>query len=150
MRKNELDIFRDPFGVTNSLFDWSSPWQNFEQTMHDLDRGFGGMRVDVTEYDDKNVVTAALPGYNKEDIKVSIQDGMLNISAEHAENKEEKDAEGKLVRSEIFRGKVQRSFYVGDEVKEEDVKATYKDGMLTLEIAKKEPTKPEAKQIAID
>ena len=144
MRKNEVALFRDPFRAMDALMEFNPPF------FADFGRGYNGMKVDVVEHDDKHVITAALPGYAKEDIKVSLLDGVLTIQADHNEQKEEKDAEGRVLRNEIFHGHVSRSFMVGDGVKEEDIKASYKDGVLSLEVAKKADPAPETKQITIE
>ena len=78
-----------------------------------------------------------LPGYNKDDIKISIEDGYLTISATMNKEDEEKE-HGKFVRRERYFGECSRSFYVGDDVEVEDIKASFKNGTLNLEIPKKE------------
>ncbi len=94
------------------------------------------MNTDIVEEDGNYVITTDLPGYEKEDIQVSLQDGSLTISAHHDSNNEEKNDQGKVIRSERFHGSYQRTFYVGDEIKEEDIKASYKNGILKLVIPK--------------
>lgn len=92
-----------------------------------------------------------LPGYEKENISLEINDGYLMISAKTSQNKDEKE-EGKYVRKERFVGECSRSFYVGDNIKEEDIKAAFKNGTLKIEVPKKEERKelPEKKQIPIE
>ena len=109
------------------------------------------MKTDINEKTDKYVIDIDLPGYEKDGIKVEIQDGYLTVYAKV--NKEENDKEkGKYVRKERYIGECERSFYVGDNIKEEDIKAKFKNGTLTLEIPKKEERKelPEKKYIPID
>lgn len=103
------------------------------------------MRTDVEEKDGKYVMKTELPGFNKEDIRMSLKDGVLNISAKHNENNEEKDQKGNVLRQERYAGEMSRSFYVGKNVKESDIHASYKNGLLTVEVpvAKQEETKPE-------
>lgn len=111
-----------------------------------------GMNVDVQEFDDKYLMDLELPGYAKEDIQADLKDGYLTISANHTENKDEKDSDGKYIRKERYYGQCQRSFFVGKEVTEEDIKANYKDGILKLTIPKKEakPAVEEKKYITIE
>lgn len=98
-----------------------------------------GMNVDVQEFDDRYLMDLELPGYAKDDIQADLKDGYLTISANHTEDKEEKDNDGKYIRRERYYGQCQRSFFVGKEITEEDIKASYKDGILKLMIPKKQP-----------
>ena len=98
------------------------------------------MKTDIKEKKDKYLIDIDLPGYEKDGIKVEIQDGYLTVHAKI--NKSEDDNEkGKYVRKERYTGECSRSFYVGDNVKEEDIKAKFTNGTLTLEIPKKEEKK---------
>ena len=110
------------------------------------------MRTNVEEKDGKYVLTTELPGFNKEDIKISLKDGTLRIEATHKENNDEKDKKGNVIRQERYAGSVSRQFYVGDNVKESDIHASYKDGLLTVEVpdVKAVETKPEEKYISIE
>lgn len=110
------------------------------------------MKTDIKEKKDKYVIAIDLPGYEKEDIKVSIQDGYLNVHAKTSKNNDEKEDDGNFVRRERFFGECSRSFYVGDDVKEEEIKASFKNGTLSLEIPKKEEDKkiPDKKYIEIE
>lgn len=109
------------------------------------------MKTDIKEKKDKYLIDIDLPGYDKEGIKIEIQDGYLTVHAKV--NKEEDDNEkGKFVRKERYTGECSRSFYVGDSVKEEDIKAKFKNGTLTIEVPKKEEHKEleEKKYIPIE
>ena len=109
------------------------------------------MKTDIKEKKDKYLIDIDLPGYDKEGIKIEIQDGYLTVHAKV--NKEEDDKEkGKFVRKERYTGECSRSFYVGDAVKEEDIKAKFKNGTLTIEVPKKEEYKEleEKKYIPIE
>lgn len=103
------------------------------------------MRTDVEEKDGKYIMKAELPGFNKEDIKMSLKDGTLKIAANHSENNDEKDKKGNVIRQERYAGSMERSFYVGKNVKEADIHASYKDGVLTVEVPNKKEieNKPE-------
>lgn len=99
-----------------------------------------GMKADVQEFDDKYQMDIELPGFAREEIHADLENGYLTIQAEHSENKEEKnEKDGTYIRRERYSGKYQRSFYVGDEMTQEDIKANFRDGVLKLEIPKKEP-----------
>ena len=107
------------------------------------------MKTDVKETADGYELAVDLPGFKKEEIHLELQNGYLTISTEkNLENKEEK--EGKLLRQERYAGTMQRSFYVGDNLTEEDIHAKYEDGVLRVDLPKKEARKvPEKKQILI-
>ena len=108
------------------------------------------MRTDLKEKEGKYYLEIDIPGFDKEDIKIELQDGYLTISAEKDDEKEEKHV--KYLKRERFSGMCSRSYYVGDNVKEEDIKANFKNGILKLEIQKKEEKKeiPEKRYIAIE
>ena len=110
------DMFRDPF---------------FNESESKL------MKTDIKEKKDKYVVDIDLPGYDKEGIKIEIQDGYLTVHAKVDKEDNEKE-KGKFVRKERYMGECSRSFYIGDNIKEEDIKAKFHNGTLTLEIPKKD------------
>ena len=110
------------------------------------------MKTDVRETDTSYEVDIDLPGFKKEEISAQLENGYLTVSASKGLDKDEKDKEGKYIRQERYAGAMSRSFYVGDEVKQEDVKAKYEDGILKLTIPKKD-AKPEVetkKHISIE
>ena len=109
------------------------------------------MKTDVKEHDDKFEVDIDLPGFKKDEIQLELQNGYLSIAASKGVDKEEKDKKGKLIRQERYSGSMQRSFYVGKGVTEEDIKAKFEDGVLKLEIPKKDaPKVPEKKTIMLE
>lgn len=109
------------------------------------------MKTDIREKDDKYILDIDLPGYSKEDIKISVDDGYLTVSAKKEESKEESE-KGSYIKKERYSGECQRSFYIGDNIEAEDVKASFKNGILTLDIPKKEDQEklPEKKYVEID
>ncbi|MGF7018575.1 HSP20 family protein [Lachnospiraceae bacterium PF1-21] len=108
------------------------------------------MKTDVKEKDGNYMLEVELPGYKKEDVKAEIKDGYLTISAGSKEEKVEKDEEGKILRKERYTGSSRRSFYVGDAITQEDVKANFEDGVLKIEFPKdKEKIEEKAKLIEI-
>ena len=109
------------------------------------------MRTDVHEQDDHYEVDIDLPGFSKDEITIELNNGYLLVSAAKGLDKDENNKKGKLIRQERYAGAMQRSFYVGDGITEEDIKATFKHGVLNLSIPKKEKEKlPEKKQILIE
>ncbi len=136
------DIFNDFFDVPVTFKQVWNPG---------LTSGANLMQTDVKETEKGFELDISLPGFKKEDIKAELKEGYLTINAEHAENKEEKE-EGKFIRKERYTGHCSRSFFVGEEVTEEDIRAKFENGVLTLNIPKKEPEKKveEKKLIAIE
>ena len=109
------------------------------------------MKTDVKETDAGYEVDIDLPGFKKDEISAKLDDGYLTISASKGLDKDEKTKEGKYIRKERYAGAMSRSFYVGEEVTEEDIKAKYEDGILRLSIPKKEAKAVENKKyIAIE
>ena len=109
------------------------------------------MRTDVREHEDHYEVDIDLPGFKKEDITLELKDGYMTVSAARGLDQDEKDKKGKLIRQERYAGSMQRSFYVGENLTEEDIKASFKHGVLSLTIPKKEaPKMPEKKTIMIE
>lgn len=117
-RKNEFNLLDDIF-------------RDFNYTENKI------MKTDIREHKDNYSILVDLPGYNKDDIKISIEDGYLTIKATISKDEEEKET-GKFVRRERYFGECSRSFYVGDNIEVEDIKASFKNGTLNLEIPKKE------------
>lgn len=97
------------------------------------------MKTDIKEDDTSYELEMDLPGFKKEEVKVSLKDGYLTIAAAKGLNQDEKEKEtGKYIRKERYAGACERSFYVGENLTEEDIKAKFKHGILTLTIPKKE------------
>ena len=141
----------------DNLFD--DDWMDFP-----FDRDFRGkknplygknanrvMKTDIREHDRGYELDVDLPGFKKDEIKVELENGYLTISAAKGLDKDEQDKQGKYIRRERYAGAMQRSFYVGDAVTEEDVKAKFEDGILRLSIPKKDAKAVETKKtIAIE
>ena len=110
------------------------------------------MKTDIRETDGSYELDVDLPGFKKDEIQASLENGYLTISAAKGLDKDEKDKEGKYIRQERYAGAMSRSFYVGDEVTQEDIKAKYEDGILKLSIPKKEkkPAVEQDNHIAIE
>lgn len=112
---------------------------------------YGLLQTDITEKDKEYEVTMNLPGFKKEDVKGELKDGYLTITATTNSKNDEKDKEGRYIRRERYSGTCSRSFYVGAEVTQDEIKAKFEDGTLKLTIPKKEaaPEKDESKYIQI-
>ncbi len=109
------------------------------------------MKTDVKETDGGYEVAIDLPGFKKDEISAHLEDGYLTISAEKGLDKDKEDKEGNYIRRERYYGSCSRSFYVGDAVREEDIRARFEDGLLKLQIPKKDAAAVESrKRIAIE
>ena len=110
------------------------------------------MNTDIKETEKGYELAISLPGVKKEDIKAEVKDGYLIITAAANSKTDEKDKTGKYIRRERYSGSMSRSFYVGDGVSQEDIKAKFENGVLTLDVPKKEakPAVEEKKTIAIE
>ena len=119
-----LDDFMDGFGFTNNV----SRKQNTVSVMKtDIKETANGYELDID-----------LPGFKKEDVKAQLKDGYLTINATNTTSNDEKNSEGKYTRRERYTGSVSRSFYVGENVTQEDIHAKFENGILQLSIPKKE------------
>ena len=139
-----------------SLFDDFMNFPTFRD-FDDIDKKLYGkhathvMKTDVHEHDDQYEIDIDLPGFKKDEINLSLVNGYLVVGAAKGLDQNEKDKKGKIIRQERYAGSMQRSFFVGDAVKEEDIKAKFEDGVLKLNVPKKEAPKiPEKKTIMIE
>lgn len=125
--------------------DLFNDWMDF--SFPDIDRKLYGkhvnniMKTDVKEKDGSYEVAIDLPGFKKEDVKAELKDGYLTISAVNGLDKDEKNQEGRYIRRERYVGNMSRSFYVGEDITENDIHAKFEDGILMLDIPKKEEQK---------
>lgn len=124
---------------------------------HDIDRKLYGkhahheMKTDVHEHDDHYEIDIDLPGFKKDELTLNLENGYLTVGAAKGLDEEQKDKKGKVIRQERYAGAMQRTFYVGEALTEEDVHAKYENGVLSLTIPKKDQKKlPEHKSIAIE
>ncbi|QEY34568.1 Hsp20/alpha crystallin family protein [Caproiciproducens galactitolivorans] len=134
-----------PFGRReNSLFNYID---NMEKNFFgDFARSFSTFRTDVIDEGDRYVLKAELPGFNKEDIKIDIEGSYLTVSAQHSDDTEEKREN--YVRRERRYGSFARSFDISD-IKSNEITAEYTNGILSLNLPKKEGTVPESRRIEI-
>jgi len=104
------------------------------------------MKTDVKETENGYEVAVDLPGFKKDEISLDLQNGNLTITAQKGMEKKEENKEGKMLRQERYAGTLSRSFYVGEHITEEDIKAKYEDGVLTLNVPKKDAAKVNEKK----
>ena len=142
--ENLVDVFDD--------FD-----RNFFRGFGNIDHTLYGkhaqnlMKTDVKETEDGYEVDVDLPGFKKEEISLELNNGYLTISTEKSLEKDKENKKGKMLRQERYSGVMQRSFFVGEHLTEEDIKASYDSGVLHVIIPKKDaPKAPEKKTILID
>ena len=116
------EMFKDPFFT-----------RSFENSSTQI------MKTDIHDKDGNYIIEMELQGYAKEDIKADLKVGYLTITASKNETKEEKDAKGNCIRKERYTGTCNRSFYVGEQVTQDDIHAAFKDGVLSLQVPKDMP-----------
>ena len=138
-RRNSFDLF-DNF-IEDEFFPREGFFSKRERNL---------MKTDIKEKKDRYILDVDLPGFKKDNINISLDSGYLNIEAK-VDNVNDTDDE-KFVRKERYYGECSRSFYVGDQVKEEDIHAEFKDGILRIELPKKqiEDKSKEIRQIPIN
>ena len=133
-----------------SLLDdfFEDPFDNYAYAMNTSNL----MKTDVKDTDQGYEITMNLPGVKKEDVKAELKDGYLTISATTNPNKDEKDGNGRYIRRERYSGSCSRSFYVGEDVTQDEIKAKFENGALTLLVPKKDqkPAVEDKKYIAIE
>ena len=96
------------------------------------------MKTDVKEKDGSFEVDIDLPGFKKDEITMHLEDGYLTVSAAKGVDKDEKDEKGTYVRHERYAGNMSRSFYVGEQITEDDIHPKYENGILSFSVPKKE------------
>ena len=139
--------------LMNTLFGESL----FDEFFNDFPKNFGAlvpskkmnlMSTDVMEKDGAYELDIDMPGYKKDEVKAELKDGYLTVSAIKSSNMD--DENGKYIRRERYYGSCSRSFYVGDDLTESEIKARFEDGILKLMIPKKEPEIEQPRYISIE
>ena len=122
------DFFSDPFGMMGP------------QTRDALygKHAKNLMKTDVRETENSYELDVDLPGFKKDEVEIQLQDGCLTVSAAKGLDKDEEDKKGRYIRQERYAGSLSRSFYVGEDVEPQDVKAKYENGVLKLFVPKAE------------
>lgn len=136
----------------DSIFNFGNLLDNVftgEDGVQALDSGFFAPRVDIREKKGKYVIEAELPGVEKDDLDIVIDNGTLSIKAK-TESESSEEEEGKVIRKERRFGSYQRQFYLGEGIDESKVKASFKNGVLKLQVPKPEQAEPEVKRIKVN
>ena len=142
--ENLMDVFDD---FDRSFF---RGFDNIDHTLYGK-HAQHMMKTDVKETDDSYEVDIDLPGFKKDEIHLELNNGYLTISTEKSVEKDNEGKKGKMLRQERYSGVMQRSFFVGEHLTEEDIKASYDSGVLHVIIPKKDaPKAPEKKTILIE
>ena len=123
----------------------------FAAPMKRVTYGSNSMRTDIKELDDHYAIEVDLPGFHKDEIDITLDNGYLTIKAHKGLKEDEKDKKGVIIRQEKTYGTLARSFYIGENITSDDLKAKYENGVLIISIPKKEETrKLENKTITIE
>lgn len=132
----------------DDFFDDFFEWPAYDKQMKDAQKKLYGrradnmMKTDVRDHDDHYEIDVDLPGFKKEELSLELTDGYLTIKAAKGLDKDEKEKKsGKYIRRERYMGSMTRSFYVGDTITQEDIKAEYRNGVLKLTVPKPDPSK---------
>ena len=150
-----------PYMFNDDLMDdlFNDNWErDFDRAMHSMQprhmfgkRSANVMKTDVRETKDGYDVFVDLPGFKKEDVKLDLQNGYLTISASKGLDKDETDKKGKYIRQERYAGACSRSFYVGEHVEPEDIRAKFETGILQISLPKAAKKQlPKSNVIAIE
>ena len=142
-----FDNFMNDFSFYND-----APFENVEKKLYGH-HAKNVMKTDIKETDEGYELEIDLPGFTKDEVKVSLDNGYMTVSAAKGLDKDEQEKKsGKYIRRERYAGACERSFYVGDEITEEDVKGEFKHGLRKLFIPKKEakPAVEQKKYISIE
>ena len=109
------------------------------------------MKTDVKETENAYEIDIDLPGFKKDEIQIELKDGYLTVSAEKGLDEDEEDKKGKYIRKERYAGALSRTFYLGEEIREDEIKAKFENGILSVSIPKEEEKKVEGpKHISIE
>ncbi len=142
-----FDDFMNDFSFYND-----APFVNVEKKLYGH-HAKNVMKTDIKETDEGYELEIDLPGFTKDEVKVSLDNGYMTVSAAKGLDKDEQEKKsGKYIRRERYAGACERSFYVGDEITEEDVKGEFKHGILKLFVPKKEakPAVEQKKYVSIE
>lgn len=144
-------IFRD--NLFDDMFDFDDFDKEFNRMMRPLygKHAQNMMKTDVRETDNSYEMDIDLPGFKKDEIKVELDNGYLSISAAKGLDKDEEKKDGKYIRRERYAGSMNRTFYVGSQLTQQDIQAKFEDGILKISVPKKDVQQIEQnKYIAIE
>lgn len=139
------------YGLTpfeRKSYDLFNAFHDFEKDFFGNAPSFNSCKTDVRDDGSKFVLEAELPGFDKQDINLDINDGFLTLTAERCSENEEKDKGGKYIRRERSYGSYRRSFDISN-VNADAIDAEYKNGILTVNLPKKEIAPPTSKRLEI-
>ncbi len=146
-----------PSILRDNLFDDMFDFDDFDKEFNRMMRPLYGkhaqnmMKTDVRETDNSYELDIDLPGFKKDEIKVELDNGYLSISAAKGLDKDEEKKDGKYIRRERYAGAMNRTFYVGDNLTQQDIQAKFEDGILKISVPKKDVQQIEQnKYIAIE
>ncbi|EMP54603.1 heat shock protein Hsp20 [Marinobacter santoriniensis NKSG1] len=145
-RWNPINEFEDLMNRYNRMFGLTRAGEREGRDL--FNRSDWSPAVDIKETDKNFTIEAELPGMSRDDVKVTVHDGVLTIQGERKQEEETKDK--KVHRVERFYGSFLRRFTLPDNVDENSVKANFRDGMLTLTIDKAEPREPKAIEVEVN
>ena len=141
--------------MNNNFLDSYNPFREMDALEHNMMRNFFGQpalaefKTDVSDEGDHYLLESDLPGFDKKDIEVSLQDDMLTIKAERHSRLEDKDQQDKIIRMERSYGSYTRQFDVSG-IDAENISAKYENGVLKLTLPKKQEVKPETRKLEIE
>lgn len=148
MRRSDVDFMNDFFApIVSAFVPAGRPRPFFAPSGNDCPPC--AVHSDIRETDDSFILEMNLPGYKKEDLRAEWKDGVLTVSAEKTEEKEEKQENGKFLCRERFTGSFRRSFLLGDQADEAQALASFADGVLTITVPKKKEEEPKSTGITI-
>ena len=136
--ENLFDDWMDDFGFRDNFFGGKNPL--YGKHAKNI------MKTDVRETDKGYELDVDLPGFKKDEVQVQLKDGYLTISAAKGLDKDEQDKKGNYIRKERYSGSMSRSFYVGDGISEDDIHGKFENGILQLDVPKKEAKAVETKK----
>ena len=124
-----------------NLFDefFNDPFFSGSTEKNNDNRKLPVMRTDIMERDGNYLMEIELPGFKKDDIRAELKDGYLTISAEHDSSTENKDDKGSILHRERYTSSCKRTFFVGEQLRQEDIKAAFENGILRLQVPKEAP-----------
>ena len=130
------------------FFDFDRLWNSVKLPANNLPEGVMSPKVEIAKSDDTYQISAEFPGVDKEDIEITLENGILTLTAQN-QSEQKKEEKGKVIYQERQFGQYSRSFNVGREIEQKDIKASFKDGVLNLKVPNKVPEEQKTQRIPI-